>query len=187
VVEGGGTLMAVDQTAGLEQDRLHELVFAFAVLDTFFVKALAVGESHRSSLGGQVRSPVACGGSFDKSLKHTVFETVAWDFTFWGIGVEDFGLVSGNAALGGGCKLAGEGVHDGYEFTADPVSRVEIYDDRVDEHSGRLGILSENKTFGFLSIKIKAEGDQNQDAAAEDETALAFEAGFAEQVFKGSV
>jgi hypothetical protein len=51
---------------------------------------------------------------------------------------------------------------------------VEINDDRVDEHSGRLSILSENQTFCFLAIKIKAEGDQNQDAATEDETALAF-------------
>ena len=89
--------------------------------------------------------------------------------------------------MGGGCKLAGEGVHNGYEFTADPVSRVEIYDDRVHQHSGRLSVLSENQTFRFLAIKIKAEGDQNQNSATEDEAALAFKAGFAEQVFKGSV
>ena len=74
--------MAVDQTAGLEQDRLHVLIFAFAVLDAFFVKALAVGESHGTSLGGQVGSPVAGGGSFDKSLEHSGFKAVAWDFTF---------------------------------------------------------------------------------------------------------
>src|SRR5262249_49384631 len=64
---------------------------------------------------------------------------------------------------------------------------VKVHEGRVDEHPGRLRGLAEDEAFGLLAVPVEADRDQHEDARAEDEAALALQAGLAEQVLEAAV
>ncbi len=85
--------------------------------------------------------------------------------------------------------VVGPLVHEGRKqaLAGEDLLGVEPFQDRADGQAGGLGFLANHQALGLLAVPEEAEGDEDQDAASEDEATLAFEAGLAKQMLEGAI